>query len=151
MNQTMSIAIQILIAVESDGDPKKFNKQEQAVGILQIRQVMVDDVNRILGIRNYTLADAWDPGKSINMAAVYFGHYATAERLGHEPKLRDYALLWCAGPNGHKQKMNDSMHKYIARTVEKSLEYVAFVEKEQLALGENTDDKEAKAGVGRRI
>ena len=59
--------------VESNRDPLAYNKNENACGQLQIRPVMIDDVNRILekinDDRHYSLQDAFDPGKS---AEIWF-------------------------------------------------------------------------------
>lgn len=51
-----------IIQVESQGNPLAVNFKEQAYGIIQIRQVMIDEVNRLGG--NYTLQDAFDVEKS---------------------------------------------------------------------------------------
>jgi hypothetical protein len=131
MNQTtLSLVIQLLIAVESGGDRTALNPREQAVGVLQIRKILVDDVNRILverkDPRHFSESDRWDPAKSIQMAEVYLSHYGTVARLGHEPTLRDYALLWCAGPNGPKQKQNESMTAYLAKVNRQAGRYEAL-------------------------
>lgn len=131
MTNVLSITLQILIAVESNGDPKAFNAREQAAGILQIRPIMVKDVNRIRGAEVFTDGDRWDPAKSIEIATAYLTHYGTAKRLGHEPRILDYALLWCAGPDGPRQKPTAAMRDYVARVRAKTLEYVRFAGVEQ--------------------
>lgn len=119
MSPNLALVIQLLIAVESGGDRGALNVREQAVGVLQIRPVLVEDVNRILAERHdprrFRESDRWDAAKSIQMAEVYLTHYGTAERLGHEPTIRDMALLWCAGPNGPKQKPTDKTERYLAK------------------------------------
>lgn len=55
-----------MIMVESNYNPLAVNEQEGAVGVLQIREVMVRHVNAISG-GNYTLLDRYDPIKSIAM------------------------------------------------------------------------------------
>lgn len=115
MSPLISVAIQLLIAVESGGDRQAFNMKEQAIGVLQIRPIMIDDVNRILGFEKYSHADCWDPTKSIEIAEVYLEHYGTEERLGHKPTLRDMGLLWCAGPDGPNQKRTAAMNRYLGR------------------------------------
>ena len=127
MTPTLSIALQILVAVESGGNPKAFNAEEQAVGILQIRPVLVADVNRIVGEPRFSHSDAWDPGKSLRMATLYLEHYGTRERLGREPRVVDYALLWCAGPDGPRQKITPALRNYLDRARQKALQYLKFV------------------------
>lgn len=131
MTPALNLAIQLLIAVESMGNPRAINTKEQAVGILQIRPIMVEDVNRILELtkrpERFTEDDRWDPTKSIQMAEVYLSHYGTVKRIGHEPTLRDYALLWCAGPDGPTQAVNESMANYLAQLKHRAKQYAQFV------------------------
>lgn len=108
----MSIEILALIpaiaAVESNNNSNAHNSQEDAVGLLQIRKICVDDVNRFSPIK-YTYQDRWDAGKSKEIFVRYVGHYGTLERLGRKPTQEDYARIWNAGPNGYKK---DSSKKY---------------------------------------
>ena len=63
--------VSAVIMVESTNNPKAYNKRENAVGILQIRPIMVREVNRVLKMNNssdrYTLIDRWSKEKSIDM------------------------------------------------------------------------------------
>jgi hypothetical protein len=43
------ILLAAIIQVESSGNPRAYNQREDAVGILQIRRILVDDLNRIYG------------------------------------------------------------------------------------------------------
>jgi hypothetical protein len=121
----LSLALQLLIAVESNGNPRAFNAKEQAIGILQIRPIMVEDVNRILGEKKYEHSDAWEPKASVEMATIYLEHYGS--RLGGEPSIRDYGLLWCAGPDGPKQATNATMEEYVCKLQGKAQEYMRYV------------------------
>lgn len=64
-----------IIQVESSGNDSAYNKSEDAVGCLQIRPIMVREVNRLLKIRGdsrrYTLLNRWNRQKSIEMFLVY--------------------------------------------------------------------------------
>ena len=86
-----------IVQVESGGDPSAHAKGEDAVGILQIRKCMVDDVNRILirqGIsKRFTYADRWDVIKSYEMFNIFCDYYGltTAEEM---------ARCWNGGPRG---------------------------------------------------
>lgn len=85
--------ISALIFVESSGNDSAYNASEDAVGCLQIRKTMVDDVNRILKNKIYTYSDRWNRTKSIEMLKIYCNHYNlnTPEHI---------ARCWNGGPRG---------------------------------------------------
>lgn len=98
--------IRAMIQVESSGRVDAIGDLhlgEPSIGILQIRKVMVDDVNRILSLSGsnlrYTYEDRWDKYKSVEMFFIYSEYYHT--------NLDDYeaiARTWNGGPNGHRKK-----------------------------------------------
>ncbi len=94
-----------LIAIESGGNDRAYNKAEDAVGCLQIRQGVVTDVNRILNRQStaFRLKDCYDRGTAILICRTYLDHYVTSERLGREPTLEDYARCWNEGPSWFKK------------------------------------------------
>lgn len=63
------ILLMSLMWTESKFNPEAYDGQG-SVGILQIRQVYVNEVNRILGEDRYTLDDARDIEKSLEMFKV---------------------------------------------------------------------------------
>ena len=89
--------ISALMYVESSNNDSAYNASEDAVGCLQIRKTMVNDVNRILQKRKspvrFTYEDRWCRYKSINMFKIYCKHYnlTTAEEI---------ARCWNGGPRG---------------------------------------------------
>ena len=89
--------ISALMYVESSNNDSAYNANEDAVGCLQIRKTMVNDVNRILRKRKspvrFTYEDRWCRYKSINMFKVYCKYYnlTTAEEI---------ARCWNGGPRG---------------------------------------------------
>ncbi len=86
-----------IIQVESRGNPQAYAPGEDAVGILQIRKCMVDDVNRILKkkkqTQRYTYSDRWNEQKSYEMFDIFCNYYGldTAEEM---------ARGWNGGPRG---------------------------------------------------
>jgi len=89
-----------IIHVESHDNDSAYSVSEDAVGCLQIRRCMVNDINRILtrqksAIR-YTYDDRWLRYKSIQMFDVYCKHYGltTAEEI---------ARCWNGGPRGNNK------------------------------------------------
>ena len=86
-----------IISVESRNNDSAHAVGEDAVGCLQIRKTMVDDVNRILKRQKsdlrFTYDDKWLRKKSIQMFDIYCKHYGltTAEEI---------ARCWNGGPRG---------------------------------------------------
>ena len=75
--------VEALMMVESGGDSLAYNSSEDAVGVLQIRPIMVREVNRILATDSFTLKDRWSKTKSIAMFNVLRSHLkgASDEKL----------------------------------------------------------------------
>ena len=90
------ILIAALIHVESSGDPTKIGDNGNSWGPLQLSAKMSRDVNRISG-KAYTREDAFDLGKSIEMALIYFRHY------GDGKSIEDMSRMWVGGPDGWEQ------------------------------------------------
>ena len=86
-----------IIMVESRNNDSAHAVGEDAVGVLQIRKVMVDDVNRILkrkGInKTYTYNERWDRNKSIEMFHIFVDYY----NLETDEEV---ARGWNGGPRG---------------------------------------------------
>ncbi len=89
--------INAIIQVESSGNENAYNSKEDAVGVLQIRRCMVDDVNRILArmgsSETYSYSDRWNRHLSIEMFDIFCTYYGlnTAEEM---------ARCWNGGPRG---------------------------------------------------
>ena len=89
--------IDAIIYVESRGDIKAHNISEDAVGCLQIRPIMVREVNRLLGYNKYKLADRWNKDKSIEMFNIIKDHTTN-------PTNEKLAINWNGGWNGYNKK-----------------------------------------------
>lgn len=61
--------------IESGFNSKALNVYEDAAGIFQIRQVMLNEVNRILGKKVYTDSCRFNPRKSIEMFMIVQRYY----------------------------------------------------------------------------
>lgn len=87
--------ISAVIMVESSDNDNAHNLSEDAVGCLQIRPIMVREVNRLLkrrgDDRSYTLEDRWSRKKSIEMFLVYNKNVT---------KFENQARRWNGGPGG---------------------------------------------------
>ena len=101
ISQNTTHLLSAIMYVESSYNDSAYNSREDAVGCLQIRKTMVDDVNRILRRQKsdlrFTYDDRWLRNKSIKMFDIYCKHYGltTAEEI---------ARCWNGGPRGWKKK-----------------------------------------------
>lgn len=93
--------IEALIVVESQGNDSAIGDthlNSPSVGVLQIRPIMVREVNRILKIKGskerYTLKDRWDREKSIEMFMVWFNHHHS------DSNFEEIARSWNGGSKG---------------------------------------------------
>lgn len=89
--------IDAIIYVESRGYVNAYNAKENAVGCLQIRPIMLKEVNRLLGYNKYKLADRWNKQKSIQMFNVIKEHTTN-------PTNEKLARNWNGGWNGYKKQ-----------------------------------------------
>lgn len=89
--------IMAIIQVESGGDTLAHNIKEDAAGVLQIRPIMVAEVNRLIGKDSFTLSDRWSVHKSIAMFNVIRSHTKT-------PTNEKLARNWNGGWQGYKKQ-----------------------------------------------
>jgi len=87
------LIISTIIEIESENRHLIINND--MVGILQIRPIMVREVNDILGFEKFTLNDRFDSIKSIEMFKVFTNY--------HTPnwELNLVCRKWNGGENGH--------------------------------------------------
>ncbi len=113
-NNTVHL-LSAIIHVESSNNDSAYRASEDAVGCLQIRKCMVNDVNRILRRQKSDLRfaydDRWLRNKSIQMFDIYCKHYGltTAEEI---------ARCWNGGPRG----MNNPLTAIYWRKVQDNLD-----------------------------
>ena len=106
--------VDALILVESAGNPNAFCKKENAVGCLQIRPIMVREVNRILRKQNsdkrFTKEDRWDCGLSKEMFYIW-------ENYHHENSSNEViARNWNGGPRGYKKQSTEYYWNKVQKT-----------------------------------
>jgi len=106
--------VDALILVESSGNPKAFNKKENACGCLQIRPIMLREVNRILRKQNndkrFTKEDRWDCGLSQEMFYIW--------RNYHHKDSSDEVIArnWNGGPRGYKKQSTEHYWNKVQKT-----------------------------------
>ena len=115
IEQDATFLLSALMMVESRNDDSAYAPGEDAVGCLQIRKTMVDDVNRILNRQgknyNFTYEDRWSRQKSIMMFEIYCDHYNLTEP-------EEIARCWNGGPRG----MNKEATSYYWEKVQNYLD-----------------------------
>jgi soluble lytic murein transglycosylase-like protein len=87
-----------LIAVESGGDCRAIGDQGRSIGILQITEACVADVNRIYGTHYRWPNDCFDRKSSVEICVAYLTHYG-----GKSKSLEKAARQWNGGPKGHRK------------------------------------------------
>ena len=112
---SVSHLLSSMMYVESNYNDSAYHKGEDAVGCLQIRKCMVDDVNRILrkqkSYKKFTYDDRWSRIKSIQMFGIYCRHYGlnTAEEI---------ARCWNGGPQGMSKPLTATYWKKVKKNLD---------------------------------
>ena len=110
ISQNTTHLLSAIMFVESSYNDSAYNSYEDAVGCLQIRKCMVNDVNRILRRQKsdlrFSYDDRWFRDKSIKMFDIYCKHYGltTAEQI---------ARCWNGGPRGMQNEMTAGYWKKV--------------------------------------
>lgn len=104
-NITQHILICAMMLVESGGNPLNNNSAEDALGILQIRPIFLEDCNRIMGRAVWEPNDRYSVTESIMMTEEYFRYYGAAyiRETGKEPTPEVLARMFNGGPDGWKE------------------------------------------------
>jgi len=108
MNWTLLLSA--LMSVESGGDTFAHNKKEDARGILQIRAILIRDVNRIYHT-SFKHMDAWDEDRSAMIAVMYLRHYEA-------DSFEKAARMWNGGPNGMNKVATESYWEQVEAVLE---------------------------------
>ena len=100
--------VESVIYVESRGDDSAYNKKEKAVGCLQIRPIMVREVNRVLRKADseliFTMEDRWDRQKSIVMFDIMAEEVFCCEHLTQMEFFEIVARRWNGGGRGDRKE-----------------------------------------------
>jgi len=112
--QFLTALISALVMVESGGDPAKVGDGGQALGILQIHEEVVQDVNRIYGTK-YRHKDVLNPITARRICKLYLTHYSK-KYSKQQPTINVLCALWNAGPRGPvKLRTNKGIQKYVQK------------------------------------
>jgi len=104
------LLLSALIQIESGGNDQAKGRHGE-LGALQIKSIMVRDINRIMGT-DYSHAQVTNRAISIFIAESYFAHYG--EHLSDESLAR----LWQGGPKGLKRSSTRAYGKRVMRKLD---------------------------------
>jgi hypothetical protein len=104
------LLLSALIQIESHGNDLARGRHGE-LGALQIKPIMVRDVNRIMGT-HYAHAQVTNRAISIFIAESYFAHYG--QHLSDE----SLAQIWQGGPKGPKRSSSRAYGRRVMREIE---------------------------------
>jgi hypothetical protein len=90
--------LQAIIYTETSGGLSRYNPGEtESVGLLQIRPIMIREVNQILGYNKYQLSDRLSDKKSIEIFMTY------QHKFNPTGNFEKMCRLWNGGRSGMKK------------------------------------------------
>jgi hypothetical protein len=104
------LLLSALIQIESGGDDQARGKHGE-LGALQIKSIMVRDINRIMGT-HYAHQQVTNRAISIFIAESYFAHYG--KHLSDESLAR----LWQGGPKALKRSSTRAYGRRVMRQLQ---------------------------------
>lgn len=116
MINTLLIILSILptlCTVESNNDPLSVGDYGDAIGILQIHKICVDDVNRVYKT-TYTHEDMFDEELSKEVFILYltYGAVVYKNKFNRYPNEEELVRMWNGGIyNGYKIKSTKIYYK----------------------------------------
>lgn len=103
--QNVDTLLDAIRMVESSGGVFLHGKNGE-LGPYQIKKIVIDDVNRILGKGVYKYEDSMNEKKSREICRIYVTYWASKSG---ESSLKRMARIWNGGPSGYKK---ESTKKY---------------------------------------
>jgi len=104
------LLLSALIQVESGGNDHARGRHGE-LGALQIKSIMVRDVNRIMGT-DYSHAQVTNRAVSVFIAESYFAHY------GKDLSDESLARIWQGGPKGLKRSSTRAYSRRVMRELD---------------------------------
>ena len=104
------LLLSALIQIESGGNDLARGKHGE-LGALQIKPILVRDVNRIMGT-HYAHAQVTNRAVSIAIASAYLAHY------GKNLTDESLARIWQGGPSGHRRASTLSYARRVMRKLD---------------------------------
>jgi hypothetical protein len=107
------LLLSALIQIESNGNDHARGRHGE-LGALQIRPIMVRDINRIMGT-HYAHQQVTNRAIAVFIANAYFAHY------GRNLSDESLARLWQGGPRGAKKSFTRAYGKRVMREIDRQL------------------------------
>ena len=104
------LLLSALIQIESGGNDLAKGRHGE-LGALQIKPIMVRDINRIMGT-SYTHAQVTNRATATFIAESYFAHY------GRNLSDESLARLWQGGPKGLRRSFTRAYGKRVMRKLD---------------------------------
>ena len=101
------LLLSALIQIESGGNDHARGRHGE-LGALQIRPILVRDVNRLTG-SSYAHQQVTNRAISIAIASAYLAHY------GRNLSDESLARIWQGGPSGHRKSSTRAYGKRVMR------------------------------------
>ncbi len=97
--------IEALIAVESGGNTAAVGDHGHSVGILQIQQQVITDINRVYKTQYRWPVDAQDPQASRDICNLYLSYWGLHFQAykGRQATYQELARIWNGGPTGWRK------------------------------------------------
>ena len=105
------LLLSALIQIESGGNDQAKGRHGE-LGALQIKSIMVRDINRIMGT-SYTHQQVTNRATATFIANAYLSHY------GRNLSDESLARLWQGGPRGAKKSSTRAYGKRVMRELER--------------------------------
>lgn len=105
------LLLSALIQIESGGNDHAKGRHGE-LGALQIRPILVRDVNRIMGT-HYVHTQVTNRATATFIANAYLSHY------GRNLSDESLARIWQGGPKGHKRSATRAYAKRVMRELER--------------------------------
>lgn len=88
--------------------------------VYQLRDIYIDDVNRILGRKEYKYEDKFDVGKSREMMVIYWNRYGSIyeSKTGNAVSYSVLARIHNGGPDGWKKYATKRYAKRVMNLIE---------------------------------
>ena len=105
------LLLSALIQIESNGNDHAKGRHGE-LGALQIKPIMVRDVNHIMGT-HYTHAQVTNRATAVFIATSYLAHY------GRNLSDESLARIWQGGPKGAKKSSTRAYARRVMRELER--------------------------------
>jgi soluble lytic murein transglycosylase-like protein len=103
-----------IIYAESRGNPNAYRKDTNAIGLMQIRPVVLKEWNNLNPSKQFESKDLFNPYINVDVGVWYLTrikkHYLPHYKL--EPHLENILTSWNVGPTKHGEQIGDARRNF---------------------------------------